>query len=89
MYTMIHSNLTINEEVLSFILNISYIISIFGHPFTKSIPIFYKVVMSQFQNDLLTKLRGMIQAFPNMLIIIMIIIKETFHYNVSKCHSMT
>ena len=87
-YTMIHSNLTIDKGALSFIPDIAYVISTFGHPFTKSIPIFCEVAMSQSRDDLLAKLRDMVQAFLDTLVIIMVIIKEAPPYSAPKRRSM-
>jgi hypothetical protein len=76
LYANLHTNLTVGAGVHRFTHDIAHVVTSCRKPAIKSMPIIGEVAKSQSREDLLQKLRDVVQAFPDVLMLIMVVIGE-------------
>jgi hypothetical protein len=76
LYSNLHTNLTIGAGSHRFTPDIAHVVTGRRNPPIKSIPIIGEVAKSQSEEDLLERLRDVVQAFPDVLMLIMVVIGE-------------
>jgi len=86
LYSNLHTNLTISAGAHRFTHDIAHVVTGRRIPPIKSIPIIGEVAKSQTEGDLLQRFRDVVQAFPDVLMLIMVVIGEG-PYSAPRRHS--
>jgi hypothetical protein len=85
-YSNLHTNLTIGAGAHRFTPDIAHVVTGLCDPPIKSIPIVGEVAKSQTKDGLLQRLRDLVKAFPDILMLIMVVTGERT-YSALRRHS--